>query len=89
LQLVGGKQREVTLKVAKFPELERLYSVERTAELLGGVSHWAVRSWLRDRRLEKTYVGGRVMISESAIQRFLAESEERRRKKKTQPKPAA
>jgi hypothetical protein len=53
---------------------DQLHSVPRTAERLGGISPWTVRSYLRQRKLRPTHVGRRVMVAESEILRFLKES---------------
>ena len=53
--------------------MDKLFSVERAAELLGGISHWTVRCWLRDRKLRRTKVGARTMVAESELRRFLRE----------------
>ena len=57
--------------------MDKLYSVKAAAERLGGVSEWAIRKWLEQRRLARTRVGRRVMISEASIQRFLLECAKR------------
>ena len=44
--------------------MEKLYDIPTAAQMLGGVSHWTVRAWLREGRLTPTRVGGRVMLSE-------------------------
>jgi excisionase family DNA binding protein len=49
-----------------------LLSVEQAAERLGGVSRWSVYSWLSQKKLRKTKVGSRVMISEQDLQAFIA-----------------
>ena len=54
--------------------IDKLFSVAQVAELLGGVSPWTVRAWLSKGVLRRTKVGGRTMVSESEITRFLAES---------------
>ena len=51
--------------------IDNLYSVEEAAAKLGGVSHWPVRQWLSQGRIEKTPVGRRTMISETALEKFL------------------
>jgi excisionase family DNA binding protein len=49
-----------------------LLSVEEVARRLGGVSKWSIYSWLSQKKLVKTKVGARVMISEADLQAFLA-----------------
>ena len=53
--------------------MDKLFSIERAAQLLGGISHWTVRCWLRDRKLRRTKVGARTMVAESELRRFLRE----------------
>ena len=52
--------------------LSELHIVEETARRLGGVSVWSVYSWLSKKRLKKTKIGSRVMISEADLQAFIA-----------------
>ena len=51
--------------------MERYYSVTEAARALGGVSPWTVRAWLSRGRLERTKIGGRTMVSEGALQKFI------------------
>jgi excisionase family DNA binding protein len=51
--------------------LENLYSVEEAARLLGGISKWTVHAWLSKGRLQRTKVGGRTMIRESELAKFI------------------
>jgi hypothetical protein len=53
-------------------DLGKLRSIEETARILGGVSVWTVRQWIRRGLLEGTKVGARMMVSDRAITRFLA-----------------
>lgn len=62
--------------------MEKLYDIPTAAQMLGGVSHWTVRAWLREGRLTPTRVGGRVMLSERELDRFLREEQTRPRKKR-------
>lgn len=48
-----------------------LFSIPATAKRLGGISTWTVRAWLHQGRMRKTKVGGRTMVAESEILRFL------------------
>lgn len=50
--------------------IEKLYSIADTAELLGGVSPNTVKFWLSTGRMQRTKVGSRTMIAESEIQRI-------------------
>jgi len=47
--------------------MEALYSVEEAAKKLGGVSKFTIYAWLSRGMLERTKVGGRTMIRESAL----------------------
>lgn len=51
--------------------LEALLSVEEAARRLGGISKWTVHAWLSKGRLQRTKVGGRTMIRESELARFI------------------
>jgi excisionase family DNA binding protein len=57
------------------PELieDVLRDVPGTAARVGKVSPWTIYKWISVGKLKKTYVGGRVMIAESDVQRFLAD----------------
>jgi excisionase family DNA binding protein len=50
---------------------DALFSIPEAAKRLGGVSPWTIRAWLHQGRMRKTKVGGRTMIAESEILRFL------------------
>jgi excisionase family DNA binding protein len=54
-------------------EIDTLYLPREAAERLR-VSEWTVRSWLRTKRLAKTRVGGKVMVTESSVKKFLEDS---------------
>jgi excisionase family DNA binding protein len=54
--------------------LETLLSVAEAARRLGGISIWTVRSWLSTGRLQRTKVGGRTMVAESELERFILSS---------------
>ena len=56
--------------------MEKLYSIEDSARLLGGISKWTLYSWLSKGKLQRTKVGGRTMIRESELQKLL--NDERR-----------
>jgi excisionase family DNA binding protein len=56
-------------------KIEALYSVKRTADVLGGVSTWTVYAWISKGRLKKTKVGSRTMIAESELQRFIRDGQ--------------
>ena len=57
--------------------LEVLYSVEEAAKRLGGVSKFTIYSWMSRGILERTRVGGRVMVRESSLLKLLKEGETR------------
>ncbi len=52
--------------------MERLFSIPESARALGGVSVWTVRAWLSQRRLRRTKVGRRTMISEGELEKFIS-----------------
>jgi excisionase family DNA binding protein len=54
--------------------LETLYSVEAASQKLGGVSRFTIYAWLSKGILERTRVGGRVMIRESSLLKLLEQS---------------
>jgi len=47
--------------------MERLYSLEEAAKLLG-VSHWTLRGWIQRGKLRSAKVGHRRVIRESELQ---------------------
>lgn len=51
----------------------RLLSIAVAAERLG-VSHHTLRAWLRQRRLEHVRLGRRVLVSQEAVDRFIADN---------------
>lgn len=57
--------------LAEVVVMERLLSVCEAAAALGGVSKWTVHSWLSQGRLQRTKVGGRTMIRESELLKFV------------------
>jgi excisionase family DNA binding protein len=64
--------------------LEPLYSVTEAARMLGGVSRFTVYAWMNRGLLERTRVGGRVMVRESSLLKLLEQgnSEDTSRRKK-------
>ena len=51
--------------------LETLLSIEDAAKRLGGISKWTIHAWLNQGKLRRTKVGGRTMIRESELERFI------------------
>ena len=51
--------------------MEKLFSVEDAARMLGGLSKWTVHAWLSQGRLRRTKIGGRTMIRESELQKVI------------------
>ena len=51
--------------------LEPLYSVTEAARMLGGISRFTVYAWMNRGLLERTRVGGRVMVRESSLLKLL------------------
>jgi excisionase family DNA binding protein len=58
--------------------MDQLLDINTAAERLGGVSPWTVRSWLSQGLLQRTKVGRRTMVSESALETFLSNSNRQR-----------
>jgi excisionase family DNA binding protein len=57
--------------------LETLYSVEEAAKKPGGVSKFTIYAWMSRGTLERTRVGGRVMVRESSLLKLLQQGSER------------
>ena len=51
--------------------LEAMYSVADAARMLGGVSKFTIYAWMSRGLLERTRVGGRVMVRESSLLKLL------------------
>ena len=64
--------------------LETLYSVTDAAKKLGGVSKFTIYAWMSRGMLERTRVGGRVMVRESSLLKLLEQGnkEDTARRKK-------
>lgn len=58
--------------------LETLYSVKEAALKLGGVSKFTIYAWMNRGLLERTRVGGRVMVRESSLLKLLQQGNERK-----------
>ena len=63
--------------------LEMLYSVKEAAKKLGGVSRFTIYSWMSRGLLERTRVGGRVMVRESSLLKLLKGSERQSNSRRT------
>ena len=61
--------------------MERLLTVGEAAQALGGISKYTVQAWLSSGKLQRTKVGSRTMIRESALEAVLVDGgkSERRR----------
>lgn len=57
----------------KTKQLEPMYSVEEAGKKLGGVSRWTIYAWMSRGKLERTRVGGRVMVKESSLLKLIRE----------------
>ena len=55
--------------------LETLHSVPDAARMLGGISKFTIYAWMRRGLLERTRVGGRVMVRESSLLKLLEQSD--------------
>jgi excisionase family DNA binding protein len=53
--------------------VDKLYSIKDAGQRLGGISPWTIEAWLSKGKLKRTKAGRRTLISETEIQRFLAE----------------
>ena len=51
--------------------MDRLYSVEEAAKMLGGISRWTIHAWLSQGRMQRTKVDGRTMIRESELLKMI------------------
>ena len=61
--------------------MEKLLSVEEAAQALGGISKYTVQAWLSSGKLQRTKVGSRTMIRESALQSVLVDGGKSERRK--------
>lgn len=53
--------------------MERLLTVDEAARALGGISKYTVQAWLSSGKLQRTKVGSRTMIRESALECVLVD----------------
>jgi excisionase family DNA binding protein len=53
--------------------MQPLRSVKQAAELLG-ISHWTVRAYIRDGKLQTVRLGRRVLLTEEELERLVAEN---------------
>ena len=51
--------------------LEPLYSVTEAAKMLGGVSKFTIYAWMNRGLIERTRIGGRVMLRETSLINFI------------------
>jgi excisionase family DNA binding protein len=68
--------------------MERYYSVPEAARALGGVSPWTLRAWLSQGRLERTKMGRRTMVSESALRKFIRNCQLKKERETSESEPA-
>lgn len=55
-------------------KLEKYYSIRQLVERLGGdISTFAVEKWISQGRLRRTKIGRRTYVTESELQRFIAQ----------------
>lgn len=69
--------------------MERLLTVEQAALALGGISKYTVQAWLSSGKLQRTKVGSRTMIRESALESVLVDGGKSRRAPKAEMSHAA
>jgi len=62
--------------------MDNIFNLEEAGRKLGGISVWTLRAWLKQGRLKRTKVGGRTMLAERELERFLREDQNRSRSKK-------
>ena len=53
--------------------MENLLSIEEAARKLGGLSKYTIHAWLSSGKLQRTKVGSRTMIRESALESVLVD----------------
>ena len=56
-------------------DLDRLYSIDNAAERLD-VSTWAIRSWIKKKKIKSTKLGSRRLIARSELRRIISEGVE-------------
>ena len=54
--------------------MQQLHDVSSTANILGGISPWTIRAYIRQGKLRPVRIGRRVLLEESEIARFVAEA---------------
>ena len=69
--------------------MERLLTVDEAAQALGGISKYTVQAWLSSGKLQRTKVGSRTMIRESALERVLVDGGKSERIRKAEWNDAA
>ena len=69
--------------------MERLLTVEQAAQALGGISKYTVHAWLSSGKLQRTKVGSRTMIRESALESVLVDGGKSARVRKAELSDAA
>jgi excisionase family DNA binding protein len=62
--------------------MDNIFNLEEAGRKLGGISVWTLRAWLKQGRLKATKVGGRTMLAEAELERFLRQEQSRVRNKK-------
>ncbi len=67
--------------------MERLLTVGEAAQALGGISKYTVQAWLSSGKLQRTKVGSRTMIRESALEAVLVDGGKSSRKAKAESTP--
>ncbi len=69
--------------------MERLLTVGEAAQALGGISKYTVQAWLSTGKLQRTKVGSRTMIRESALEAVMVDGGKSVRKRPDQSPEAA
>jgi hypothetical protein len=52
---------------------DKLYSIDKACEYLGGISPWSLRCWLSQGRLMRTKVGRRTFVRESELRKMISD----------------
>jgi Helix-turn-helix domain len=52
---------------------DKLFSIQGSANYLGGISIWTVRAWLSQGKLKRTKIGARTMIRESELRKVITD----------------
>jgi len=54
---------------------DKLFSIQGSADYLGGVSTWTVRAWLSQGKINRTKIGARTMVRQSELNKLIRRGE--------------